>query len=323
MLALLRQQRDHKSTFHSRTFKLFSSGLDEIKRFRKVSLEECRSLLSSEASIGALRDRRNTHPVSHFILLTLEHGLPMFQDKQTMNKQVKFCLEYIFSVIKNETEARRKSLIKELALGYTACQTVQYMTITSLFSRLACVEFTFETQVWKAVNSYKDRILDETVLVVKTNKTLGDMLQAEEAPHVRNGFLLWLDEQCAMSLDGITGAKIDPQLLRVNNTEGRKVTESFMRLFSADQFVIEFAQDINAGSSISGFSRNFDRDKFYRWVMAIEDESFDKYSIFYDEDNEAAYAVVGGPQPEEDRGMKPYLTPAVATTILQRLQVLE
>jgi hypothetical protein len=300
---------------------LFSSGLSEVQRFRRVEIEDCRQMLLNEPEIRQLQDRRNTHPVSHFIMSTLENGLPMFRDKKSMNKQVKFCLEYIFSQMQLADPQRRKGLIKELARGYTACQTVQYGTITSMFARLAGTEFTFETQVWKAVNTYKDRALDSTVLKVNTSRTLGDGLQAEEAPHIRNGYILALDEHLHMSLDGQTGARIDPQLHRVEGKKAKKVCDTFLSCLNASEFVLEFAQDINQRNA-DGFSRNFDRDKFYAWVMALEDSTFDKYSVFYDPDRPGDYERVGGAQPEGDRDVIPYLSPNVAIEVLKRLEVL-
>ena len=46
-------------------------------------------------------------------------------------------------------------------------------------------------------------------------------------------------------------------------------------------------------------------DKFYKWVMSLpEDSSFDKHSIFYDEDRADLYAA---PQAEADILSVPYL----------------
>jgi len=73
---------------------------------------------------------------------------------------------------------------------------------------------------------------------------------------------------------------------RVLTTKQRETAmKAFLRSFSAQEFILEFVQDINQdkGSGRAGLVRNFGLKKLCQWVSEHKKESFDPYSIYYDE----------------------------------------
>jgi len=252
-----------------------------------------------------MKDRTKTYPVETFILATLTQGLPLFKSQPHINRDIMYCLQYIFYKIKLEkNKTTSKSWILELARAYQSCQAVQQQTITNLFTRLSNVELTFEHQILRMLAQFKTRIVDETV---QTSSGKAD-------PHTRSSILLSIEEATGVELDGHEAAVLDKDKPPLDEKSKEGFVSDFLGRFSAETFLIEFVDDINQKE---GISRNFDRDKFYAWVMKLGPEvTFDKHSVFYDSDHPEEYSA---PQAEADHGVIPYLSLTVGRNILRIL----
>jgi len=158
--------------------------------------------------------------------------------------------------------------------------------------------------------------LDELVLKLNPGANLvGDDQPYKQPPHIRSSYLLSLDSE-KIQIDGIEAALLD------NNRPDpvpheKKVKREYEELWSPEEFVENFVNEVNQTGGLSEF---IDRDKFYKWVMALETD-FDKHSIFYDEDHANDYNPA--PPKELDVGIVPYLSFRVGANILKQMKILK
>ena len=283
-----------------------------------ISYGDASKLLSSYSEIRAMRDRTGSTPVIQFILSTLTSGLPLFRDKPETNREVVAAIGYVLAKTRAEKNApRRKRLALELAEAFTACQAVQQRVIYGMFARLANVELSFPQQVFRALSRFKHRALDNTVVA---------LLGARGAdPHARSSAHVIVYEDTGVEVDGYAAAKMDKDRGRFPFTrERKKIVDLFLKYFSAHEFLQEMMADVNqpAGEDGKGkgasSTRIFDLDKLYRWAGEQDSSVFDKYAIFYDEENAADYSR---PQPKAERSVAPYLSEKIARSILRVLGV--
>eukprot|EP00471_Norrisiella_sphaerica_P007353 CAMPEP_0184481926 /NCGR_PEP_ID=MMETSP0113_2-20130426/3516_1 /TAXON_ID=91329 /ORGANISM="Norrisiella sphaerica, Strain BC52" /LENGTH=225 /DNA_ID=CAMNT_0026861377 /DNA_START=98 /DNA_END=775 /DNA_ORIENTATION=- len=222
------------------------------------------------------------------------------------------CLGYVLYKIINEKDTRRKKqLTIELASGFTACQAVQQRVIYSLYARLANIELDFEAQMFKALSQFKHRALD-TAVVFAIGKNAD--------PHWRSAVHVAVLEELGVEVDGYDAAFMDKDRRVLTTKQRETAMKAFLRSFSAQEFILEFVQDINQdkGSGRAGLVRNFGLKKLCQWVSEHKKESFDPYSIYYDEKKSSEYATH---QSKKFRSMVPFLSFNVARSILKMMGI--
>jgi len=169
----------------------------------------------------------------------------------------------------------------------------------------------------KMLSQYKIQKLDEVVIALNPDANLvGDENPQEQPPHIRSAYLLILEEK-GIEIDGKEAATVDVNKPFVDNWTANSVVKKFNELWDIDEFIQLFVNEINQKNGVSDF---VDRDKFYKWVMALPDDSkFNKHSIFYDEDKESEY---DSPPSKDKTEYVPYLSFSVATNILKILKLI-
>eukprot|EP00808_Paulinella_micropora_P018758 g21843.t1 len=289
---------------------------------KQVTEAEASELLASFPELNDMLDRTGSVPVAVYILSTLTNGLPLFSSQPTVNEDVKHCLNYIFHRVREEkSESERRRLVMEVARAYQQCQTIQQQAIVNLYASLVNVVLDFKAQLLQMLSQYKLRKLDE--LVFKLNpgaNEVPDSYPNRQPPHIRSAYICALDAK-GIQLEGLEASQLDVNRPNLSKAQITKVVSGFASLLDVDEFVADFVADINHSA---GFAQHVDRDKFYSWVMKMQDKQgeqpFEKHSIFYSEERADEYPT---PQKEEDRDIKPYLSNQVARDILTRVGILK
>jgi len=304
--------------FTPMAFKLTPVFRKEIENFEFISRKNAESMLGSVKEIPAMLDRTKTTPVVTYILSTLAEGLPSIrQQNKQINDDTIFALNYIFyHASKEKDSSKQQSVLKEIAHAYQGCQAVQQQTIMNIFARLSNVELNFESQVLQTLGQYKLRILDKIVVLLNSNANgMTDKTPSSQGPHIRNGYLLAIERRTGIALDGHDAALSDQNRPKLTSPQKESVASKYLELFSAEDFIAEFAADINQTVAASVVAHNYDSTKFFQWVTKLGDEKkFDAHSIFYDSDKSTEYER---PQVDADIGLKPYLSLKVARNVLQ------
>jgi len=278
-----------------------------------------RKILHTYEEIGSMYDRTGSTPVEKYILSTLTDGLPLFKHQKTVNDDIKYCLNYIFYKLNEEKDGvKKKKLVLDVAAAYQSCQTVQQQAITNMYASLAGVDFSFEKQTLKLLSSFKLRKLEELVILIHPNANLvGDDNPYGQPPHIRSAYLLALDER-KIFIDGKEASLLDVNKPNLSNSQKNQVEKAYRKLLSGEEFVLSFISEIN---QTGGFSEYIDRDKFYKWVMALTN-NFDKHSVHYDETRADDYEQLPTNEEQQD-GTAPYLSFHVGVHILEQLNIVK
>mmetsp|Transcript_19028 Transcript_19028/g.36829 ORF Transcript_19028/g.36829 Transcript_19028/m.36829 type:complete len:413 (+) Transcript_19028:84-1322(+) len=313
---------DEKSTppvFASAAFRALPNISEDVKTSLTVSYKEASTLLDTYSEVKSMRDRTKTRPVKEFMLSTLTQGLPLFARKPQINKEVKMCMGYVmFKIFHHKNAQRRKDLMIELADAFTACQAVQQRVIYTMFAKLANVELDFQQQVFKALSQFKHRCLDKAVCA-------GIGTGAD--PHWRSACHVAVWDDLGVQVDGLEAATLDKDIRHLNGSARKKVIGLFVGYFNANEFILEFLQDVNQTSTKKRkkgegddltLSRNFGLQKLYQWAAEQDKGTFDPHSIFYDDAHPHDYLAA---QAKDQRSYVPYLSPKIARKILRLLGV--
>eukprot|EP00457_Paulinella_chromatophora_P005369 gb/GEZN01005386.1/.p1 GENE.gb/GEZN01005386.1/~~gb/GEZN01005386.1/.p1 ORF type:complete len:440 (-),score=97.62 gb/GEZN01005386.1/:491-1771(-) len=241
--------------------------VSKVEAWTPVTEQEARGILQQYPEIAGMLDRTGSVPVEMYILSTLSNGLPLFQDQPTINEEIKQCLNYIFHRVGTEEKAsERKRLVMEVARAYQQCQTIQQQTISGLYASLVNVELGFEKQVSQMLSQFKLQKLDQVVFLLNPGANdVSDSHPNRQTPHLRSAYLCALDKK-GIGLDGIEAARADANAPLLSEPQIKKVFDEFMKLFSVQEFISDFMNDLNHAT---GFSHHVDRDKFFQWVMKL------------------------------------------------------
>ena len=309
----------NKTMFLDKAFTALPINSNEVPSFTNLSQADCQRLLSAVPAITSMMDRTGEVPVTVFILSTLQNGLPLFNSKPNINRDIKFCLNYIFYRASKSSGEESARLMMKLAKAYQSCQTIQQQAITQMYALLCNVELTLESQTMQMLSAYKLRVCEEVVLLLNPGANLVDDSNPQmQPPHIYSAYVLALQEH-GIHLPGAESSAMDVNKPALSALEKKRAVSQFKSSFSPDQFVRDFVLDVNATASV--LARFIDQDKFYKWVMGLpEDTKFDIHSVFYDEDRKEDYDVA---QPEADRLRLPYLRFDVAVSVLCIQQILD
>jgi len=310
--------------------KRFSFRMDIIKKPNilnqkqdlTINLKGVKDLLQKYEDIFSLQDRTGGHTVGYWIEKTYQHGLPMFNSNEELNKDLIDQLTYILAYCAAEDSDKSKELLIELASGFTKCQPEQQREISRIYIRLTGIELTFKERIADQLSLFKEGCFDEMIFQNHPEcVNIDDSYPAGQFPHIKSAYLTALGNE--FGLKNTEEAALDLNRPRLSKEKVNSFRDELTN--KLNEHMLDFIIGLTNEWNDKGINNN--DEQFNTWIkdkachssfMALNSMPF-----FYEEDKEEDYILVDKrPNREQEEGFRLFFKPIEVLQMLKEMEFL-
>lgn len=308
----VRLRNMHKVLLSHRADCDMSQRSTQMEDFKPLTDAKVKAMLKTVPNFNQYKYRNSQRGVEDFILKTHKNGLLLDQGGP-MSQHTKHSLRFIFFKLSQDDIAAKDKItyLRTITEAFTSCQAEQARVIDSVFGQLSGRDLSLKEQVLGLLNTYKERILERTVLSLYPS-----CAHDQRLPHYQSSFRVLFGK--TIGLSGVETARHDVHKPHIEDKNLNLFVTRYNRLFDPAEFIDDLMGDINQPDSEA--ERFIDLKTLANWAAPesgsdYNADGFYSHDIFYDEDREDEYEA----PPASDREYLPYLNKKIALDVLEAI----